>query len=113
MQMLDFNALQQPSWPVKLKDDEQTVVHVSAPTVELYDRLIAATPELENVSKTKDGRTIRALYNLVADIMSINDDGYKFTGEELRDKYRLTLVDIIRFVGGYLQFQKEIQEAKN
>ena len=23
MQMLDFNALQQPSWPVKLKDDEQ------------------------------------------------------------------------------------------
>lgn len=113
MQMLDFNALQQPSWPVKLKDDEQTVVHVSAPTVELYDRLIAATPELENVSKTKDGRTIRALYNLVADIMSINDDGYKFTGEELRDKYRLTLVDIIRFVGGYLNFQKEIQDAKN
>jgi hypothetical protein len=113
MQMLDFNALQQPSWPVKLKDDEQTVVHVSAPTVELYDRLIAATPELENVSKTKDGRTIRALYNLVADIMSINDDGYKFTGEELRDKYRLTLVDIIRFVGGYLKFQKEIQDAKN
>lgn len=113
MQMLDFNALQQPSWPVKLKDDEQTVVHVSAPTVELYDRLIAATPELENVSKNKDGRTIRALYNLVADIMSINDDGYTFTGKELRDKYRLTLVDIIRFVGGYLQFQKEIQEAKN
>ena len=113
MQMLDFNALQQPSWPVKLKDDEQTVVHVSAPTVELYDRLIAATPELGNVSKTKDGRTIRALYNLVADIMSINDDGYKFTGEELRDKYRLTLVDIIRFVGGYLKFQKEIQDAKN
>lgn len=113
MQMLDFNAINQPSWPVKLKDDEQTVVHVSAPTVELYDRLIAATPELEKASKTKDGRTIRALYNLVADIMSINDDGYTFTGEELRDKYRLTLVDIIRFVGGYLQFQKEIQEAKN
>ena len=113
MQMLDFNALQQPSWPVKLRDDEQTVVHVSAPTVELYDRLIAATPELEKVSKTKDGRTTRALYNLIADIMSINDDGYTFTGEELRAKYKLTLVDIIRFVGGYLQFQKEIQEAKN
>lgn len=113
MQMLDFNALQQPSWPVKLRDDEQTVVHVSAPTVELYDRLITATPELEQAAKTKDDRTIRALYNLVADIMSINDDGYKFTGEELRGKYRLTLVDIIRFVGGYLQFQKEIQEAKN
>ena len=113
MQMLDFNALQQPSWPVKLKDDEQTVVHVSAPTVELYDRLVAATPELEKASKTKDGRTTRALYNLIADIMSINDDGYTFTGEELRDKYKLTLVDIIHFVGGYFQFMKEIKEAKN
>lgn len=113
MQMLDFNALQQPSWPVKLKDDEQTVVHVSAPTVELYDRLIAATPELENVSKTKDGRTIRALYNLVADIMSINDDGYMFTGDELLGKYRLSLVDVVRFISGYMQFQKEIQDAKN
>ena len=113
MQMLDFNALQQPSWPIKLKDDAQTVVHVSAPTVELYDRLVAATREREKATKTKDGRTTRALYNLIADIMSINDDGYTFTGEELRDKYKLTLVDIIHFVGGYFQFMKEIKEAKN
>lgn len=113
MEMLDFNALEQPSWPVKLKDEAQTVVHVSAPSVELYDRLIAAAPELSNVAKEKDGRTIRALYNLIAEIISINEDGYTFTGEELRDKYRLTLVDVIRFVSGYLQFQKEIQDAKN
>ena len=113
MEMLDFNALEQPSWPIKLKDEAQTVVHVSAPSVELYDRLIAATPELQNVAKEKDGQTIRALYNLVAEIISINEDGYTFTGEELRDKYRLTLVDVIRFVSGYLKFQKEIQDAKN
>jgi len=113
MEMLDFNALEQPSWPVKLKDEAQTVVHVSAPSVELYDRLLAAAPELSNVAKKKDGRTIRALYNLVAEIISINEDGYTFTGEELLTKYRLSLVDVVRFVSGYLQFQKEIQDAKN
>lgn len=113
MQMLDFNALQQPSWPIRLKDDAQTVVHVSAPTVELYERLIAATSELETVAEKKDGGTIRALYDLIAELMSINEDGYIFTGEELRDRYNLNLVDIIRFIAGYMQFQKEIQEAKN
>lgn len=113
MKMLDFNAIQQPTWPVKLKDADQTVVHISAPTVELYDRLIAATPELEKVAQSKDGKTIRAVYALVADIMSVNEDGYTFTAEELRDRYKLSLVDVIRFVAGYLEFQKEIQNAKN
>lgn len=113
MKMLDFNALQQPTWPIKLKDKDQTVVHISAPSVEMYDKLIAATPELENVAAAKDGKTIKAVYSLVADVMSFNEDGYTFTGEELRDKYNMTLVDLIRFVAGYLQFQKEIQEAKN
>lgn len=112
-QMLDFNALSQPTWPVKLRDPEQTVVHISAPTVELYDRLIALTPELEGVAKEKNGATIRAVYALAAELMSFNEDGFTFTAEELRDKYGLTLVDIIRLVAGYLEFQKEIADAKN
>lgn len=113
MQMLDFNAMAQPTWSVKLKDPDQTVVNVSAPTVEMYDRLIALTPELNSVAKKKDGKTIRAVYSLAAELMNFNEDGFEFTAEELRDKYRLTLVDVIRFIAGYLEFQKEITEAKN
>lgn len=113
MKMLDFNAIQQPIWPVKLKDEAQTVVNLTTPNVELIDRLLAATPEMNDAAKTKDGKTAHALYNLVADIMNCNDDGYKFTAEELRDKYRLTLLDVFRFTAGYLEFVKEIQNAKN
>lgn len=113
MKMFDFNAVQQPTWPVKLKDDAQTVVTLSAPTTELVDRLIAVTPELEEAARTKDGKTIRAIYALVADIMSCNEDGFTFTAEELRDKYRLTLLDVFKFVPGYLEFIKEMQDAKN
>lgn len=113
MKMLDFNALQQPTWPVKLKDEAQTVVNLSAPTVELVDRLIAATPALQEVAKNKDGQTIRAVYELIADLMNCNDDGFIFTAEELRDKYKMSLLDVFKFSAGYMEFVKEMQDAKN
>ena len=113
MKMLDFNAIQQPTWPVKLKDDAQTVVNLTQPTVELLDRLVAAAPEMNDAAKAKDGNTVRALYALIADIMNCNDDGYTFTAEELRDKYRMSLLDVLRFSAGYMEFVKEIQDAKN
>lgn len=113
MQMLDFNALQQPTWPVKLRDEAQTVVHLSAPTVDLVDRLIAATPDLQAIAQTKDGRTTRAVYELIAEVMSCNDDGFVFTAEELRDKYKMSLLDVFRFSAGYMSFIKEFNDAKN
>lgn len=113
MKMLDFNALQQPTWPLRLKDEAQTVVNVSTPTVELVDRLVSMTPELQEVAKTKDGQTIRAVYGLVAELLNCNDDGFIFTAEELRDKYKMSLLDVFRFVAGYMEFIKEMQDAKN
>ena len=113
MKMLDFNAIQQPTWPVKLKDDAQTVVNLSAPTVALVDRLIAAAPELQEAAKNKDGRTVRAIYELVAELLNCNDDGYVFTADELHDRYKMSLLDVFRFVAGYMEFVKEMQDAKN
>ena len=113
MKMLDFNALQKPTWPVKLKDEAQTVVNLSTPTVELVDRLIAATPGLQEVAKNKDGQTVRAVYGLIADLMNCNEDGFTFTAEELRDRYKMTLLDVFRFAAGYMEFIKEMQDAKN
>lgn len=113
MKMLDFNAIQQPTWAIKLKDDDHTVVNLTAPTVELIDRLVAAAPEIQDVAKNKDGRAVRALFELIAEVMNCNDDGFTFTAEELRDKYRMTLLDVAKFEAGYFEFIKEIQDAKN
>lgn len=113
MKMLDFNALTKPTWDIKLKDEAQTVVHISAPTEQLVDRLVAAAPELQKVAENKDGQTIRAVYGLIAELMSCNEDGFKFTAEELRDKYKLTLFDVFQFAAGYMEFIKEMQDAKN
>lgn len=113
MKALDFNAIEPPTWPVTLKDNEKTTVHLTAPTVDLVDRLVAMAPELQSVAEHKDGRTIRAVYELTADMMNCNDDGFTFAAEELRDKYRLSLLDVFKFTAGYLDFIKEIQSAKN
>lgn len=113
MKALDFNAIQQPTWTIKLKDKDQTTVNLTTPSVDLVDRLVVAAPDLQQVADNKDGRTVRAVYELIADIMNCNDDGYTFTAEELRDKYKLSLLDVFRFVSGYLEFVKELQNAKN
>lgn len=113
MKMLDFNAIQQPTLPVKLRDEAQTVVNLSAPSVELLERLLAATPEFDEIAATKDARKIRKIYDLVADLMNCNEDGYKFTGEELMTTYKMRFLDVMRFSNAYLEFIKEINEAKN
>lgn len=113
MNMLDFNSIQHPTWQVCLKDTAKTVVNLTAPSVELVDRLLATAPELQEVAKNKDGNAIRATYQLIADLMSCNDDGFTFTAEELRDKYKMTLLDVFQFSAGYMEFIKELQDAKN
>lgn len=113
MKMLDFNAIQQPTWSLKLKDDGQTVVSLSAPTTELIDRLIAIAPELDKAAKAKDHKTVQAAYKLIAEVMNYNEEGLTFTADELHDKYRLTLLDLFKFTAGYFEFIDEIQNAKN
>ena len=113
MKMLDFNAIQQPTWPIKLKDAAQTVVTLSAPTAELVDRLVALAPELESVTKAKDGRTIRKTYELVAELINCNEDGFKTNADELLSTYKMQLMDLVLFAAGYMEFIKEINSAKN
>lgn len=113
MKMLDFNAIQQPTWPIKLKDAAQTVVTLTAPTAELVDRLVALTPDLEAVTKEKNGATIRKTYELVAELINCNEADFKTNAEELRDTYKMQLMDLVLFAAGYMEFIKEINSAKN
>ena len=113
MQMLDFNAITQPTLTVKLRDQEQTEVSLMFPDVDQMDRLMAMVPELQKVTETKDGTTIRAVYTLVAELMNNNEDGLKFTAEELRERYNLKLLHVFQLVSAYMNFINEAQNAKN
>lgn len=112
MQMLDFNAIEQPTWEVKLRNLDQ-VLHLSAPNEALIERLGAMEKDIANAQKKKDGRIARGLYTVLAEVMSHNEDFLTITAEDLRDKHRFTLADAFKFYFGYMAFMKEIEEAKN
>ena len=110
---LDFNALEQPTLELTLKDDNKTTIHATAPTEELVERLTAAAPDLKKTIDQGHVETTKALYGLMADLMSCNREGITFTAESLRDTYRLRLFELVVFVKTYLEFIGEISGAKN
>lgn len=111
--MLDFNALTQPTQELRLKDDAHTLLRLTAPTEGLYQRFLTAGTEIKAAAQSGDKETIAAIYQLNAEIMSCNTDGLQITTEELRDKYRLSLYDLVVFMGVYFDFLQEITNAKN
>ena len=113
MQMFDFNAIQKPVWPVKLADADQTVVHLSYPSLELIERLEGMSKDLTKIVNGNNSATVKKSFGVIAEVMNFNEDGLIFTAEELRDKYHMTLLGMTRFVGGYLTFLKEANDAKN
>jgi hypothetical protein len=113
MKMLDFNAIKQPTWEVRLKDDAKTVVHLCAPSVDLLERLQATIPQMKEIIAAKDGRSIRQAFELIADLMNCNEDGFEFTAEDLLTKYKMNMLELLQFAAGYMEFIKELQNAKN
>ena len=113
MKTLDFNAIQRPALTLTMKDDEHTVIRVTTPKTALIDRLVSGMTELEEILKKKEPNTLRAVYDLAAELMSNNLDFITVTGDELRDKYKLELDDMVVFFSVYLDFVHELQNAKN
>lgn len=113
MKKLDFNALERPVLELTLKDEARTVVRATAPTEELVERLVAASSEIQKAINDNTGETIKALFELIADLMNCNVDGLVFTAESLRDKYGMKLYEATVFVKVYLDFIQEINSAKN
>lgn len=111
--MLDLNALDQPILEVKLRDENRTVFRLTTPTTKLVERFTAAKSELSAVASSRDVSKIKALYELTAELISCNADYITVTAEELRDKYRLTFGDLVVVFAAYLDFIKEINNAKN
>ena len=111
--VFDFNALEQPTLEVALKDEDKTRVRLTIPSTSLVERFMAMLADVEKLANTPDGALVRAVYALWAEIFNSNADGLTFTAESLRDQYKLELVHLICFQPVYLDFIAEIQNAKN
>ena len=111
--ILDFNVLQQPTQVLQMADDDKTVIHVSAPTVDLVDELKNNGAALEKALASNSPDTTRLVYGLAARLISCNLDGIVVTAEDLAVKYRMSLVSLRIFFETYVEFLNEITDSKN
>lgn len=111
---LDFNAIERPTLDVTMRDEARTVLHVSAPTEAFVEEMEALAP---TITKMKTGGNTHELFakmfEFFAKILSYNEEGLKVTAKDLRDVYKLTLVDLFALYGEYMAFIEELQSAKN
>lgn len=111
---LDFRALQQPSMECILLDDANTVIHVCVPKQGAVRKLEALKNDfLAMRGKKADVNAEHKVYDAIAGLMSVNEEGLKISGKELKTKYRLTLMHLLAFEQAYLKFIDEIKSAKN
>lgn len=114
---LDFNAIEKPTLEVIMRDKEHTVLHLSVPSVDFVEKLQALEPTIKKMKKSgrlEDFRdNIKTLYGFFAELMSHNEDCIKVTAEDLRDVYKLNLVDLFALYSAYEAFIEDIKNAKN
>ena len=110
---LDFNSYRRPTLLLRMKDEDQTKLHVTTPTVELVEELRVNLTELQAALVGNDAKASRAVYDLAAKLINCNLDGVETTGEELATKYEMNLEDMTMFFTVYMDFLAEIKNAKN
>ena len=76
---INFNSINRPYLRLIMQDDAQTTIDVTTPTEAMVEELTATAPELEDVLKTMDANSIRAVYDLAARLISCNLMGLPVT----------------------------------
>ena len=111
--MLDFNSYRRPTLLLRMKDEQQTKLHVTTPTVELVEELKANLTELKLALTGNDTEASEAVYELAAKLLNCNLDGVTTSAEELAVKYRMSLAALKLFFETYVEFLNEITDSKN
>ena len=110
---LVFNRHRPPILPVEMMDEQNTVINVMPPTVELQEELRARLTDLNVLMNGDDEEKREALFDLAARLMSCNRNMRKITPEQLRKTYRVDEEDLVVFYNAYAEFLTEIENAKN
>ena len=108
MERFSFRTVRQPTWEVELPDG--CVLHIKQPTQGGAVRMKALYDDL---SILKDKEQAHKAYDLMAAIMSENEEGITLTGKELHVKHHIADWMLVEFVKQYLAFIEEIKSIKN
>ena len=110
---LNFRNFAQPTLPINMNDAEETLFTITAPTVELVERLEANQDAIIAVFEKGDKESLDELWKLAADLISCNREHRRVTAEELKGKYGMRYEMLFAFITAYGEFVAEIESAKN
>ena len=110
--VLDFNEVQSSFMDITLCDPERTTVHLDIPTEEVINKLQNMQAELAAM-RTGNKAAIASIYDLGACLINCNEDLFAVTGEELRDKYGMKPVPMLKFFTAYMAGIEELSNLKN
>lgn len=112
MKALDLNKAKKQSFPVTMMDDAKTVFSLTVPNLATLEELKSISAEFEGAINN-DESSLSACYDVAAKLFSCNRIGIPVTGDELRDKYKMELEDLILFFSAYTEFISELTALKN
>ena len=113
VKVLDLNSLQIPTMEIIFTDENRTTVHVMAPTEALINELESWVKSGLDPLVKGDKDSVEMAYDITARLISCNEEGITFTGEGLRNTYKVSLWTLIPLVNGYMEFISEIKNEKN
>ena len=110
---LNFRAFAQPTLKITMNDAEETVFTLTAPSVELVERLEANQTVLVETFNKGNRESLDEIWKLAADLISCNRECRQATVEDLKSKYGMNYRMLFAFLEAYGEFIAEIEEAKN
>jgi hypothetical protein len=98
---------------LRVELDEETIIRVTVPTVDMVEEFKASLPDLLTVLKGTGPETKKALYELAANLIHCNLDAERVTVSDLVNKYDWALEDLTKFYLDYMAFIEGIENEKN
>lgn len=110
---LNFREFAQPTLKITMNDAEETVLNLTAPSVELVERLDANQASLIETFNKGNRESLDEIWKLAADLISCNRECRQVTVEELKGRYGMGYKMLFVFLEAYGEFIEEIEAAKN
>lgn len=110
---INFRQFAQPTLPINMNDPEETLFTITAPTVELTERLKENQDTMLVTFQKGDKESLDEIWGLAADLISCNREGRRVTVEDLKGRYGMSYQMLLVFFTAYGEFIAEIEAAKN
>lgn len=111
--MADILSFKNKRPRLRIEMDDDTIINVAVPTVEMVEEMKASLPMLTAALNAKGAESRRALYSLAAKLINNNLDAERVTVDDLVHKYEWAVEELVQFYLAYKGFIESIEHEKN